>query len=124
MSVPDTEPRNGDEIVEDKLRSHWLSRSLRFVLTIAIAFFATTVFVQGTARQQCEDGKPFLVGYTHRLSVEAKTLTVLVKTTQDPVVKKLRIQQLDNDKALLTGLSQAVQFDCVERFPFVPLLNL
>lgn len=101
-------------------RRVWLRNLWQWIAVIAISFLLTTMFVQGTARDQCEDGKPFLRTYISQLTIEAKTLKALIPITHEKNAHELRINQLGNDRALINGLKPAIRRSCAERFPIIP----
>ena len=97
---------------------------LRWVFGALVVFLAVTVFIQGTARTQCEQGKPFIRAWTANLAFETKVIKALIPITREPHAKELRIAQLKNDVLLVKALKPAATVDCAEKFPYFPLVGV
>jgi hypothetical protein len=109
--------------IEDGFRWLFHAGVFRFIVTILVAFVATSAFVQGTARDQCQDGKPFLRSYTSQLTLEIKALTALLPITRERHAHALREAQIANDKGLIRGLTPAIHKSCAERYPIFPFIH-
>lgn len=100
-----------------------ISRFVRFVLTIAISFFAATAFVQESNRTQCENGKHFVRSYANFVSAATESRTQEAKVTTNAQIKKNDLETAAAYRAQLKLLKPGLTKSCASQYPIIPGLD-
>lgn len=110
-------------LAEAWMRKHFMTRFVRFVLTILIAFIATTAFVQGNNRDQCERSKPFLKSYSQFVLSAARAREADAKSSPNPRERRSNTDTAEAYRRQYELIKPGVTADCNDQYPIIPLLG-
>jgi len=122
-----------DDVIDDveyALQEAWLSRHgltrfVRFILTILIAFVSVTGFIQTKERDRCEQSKAFVGLYAQFLEQQVEFRKEANKKLgpNDPL-RPTAEAALKNYQTQLKLLHDSGDINCNDEYPILPLIGI
>lgn len=122
-----------DDVIDDveyALQEAWLSRHgltrfVRFILTIAIAFIAVTAFIQTKERNRCNQSKAFVVLYSQFLQQQIAFREEANKQLgPHDSLRPTAVAALKNYQTQYRLIKQSGNIDCTSEYPIIPLIGI
>lgn len=106
------------------LNRHGVTRAVRFVLIIFIAFIATTAFVQSNERKRCNESKVFLRSYAGFLDKAAQARRDDATHADTLAEKRDDIDTAQAYEQLLKLIKPGIDRSCNEVYPILPYIGI